>query len=296
MCVADRLSRREQDLLELLEYVKDNSNGVYLDGYQGNDVSHILQILRDHRDWTIEAEENKRVRSAQNDSTTSRSRHHRRKRRSSSNSERQTEYESNSHDNGRQVPEMGTGSRNTAGVDSRQTDGRTEPGVDTPTEDHTTHNQATGRDTEIIDMQSGNGSESEYSPAGRTNVNSTCYVQCMQQQGQEEEEQVFHVNSHDHLQHVEHEEHDALHEVAHGLHFASIAILGFLVVEVGYFVHHCLVVVSSLFPHLCPRCFIIVSSMFRHCSVIVRDYLYVIISLSFGHRFVIVSSLFRHCS
>lgn len=31
---------------------------------------------------------------------------------------------------------------------------------------------------------------------------------------------------------VEHGEYDVLHEVAHGLHFASIAMLGFLVVEV----------------------------------------------------------------
>ena len=30
---------------------------------------------------------------------------------------------------------------------------------------------------------------------------------------------------------VEHEEQDLLHEVAHGLHFASIALLGFLVIE-----------------------------------------------------------------
>ena len=34
---------------------------------------------------------------------------------------------------------------------------------------------------------------------------------------------------------VEQEEHDTLHEVAHGLHFASISLLGFLVVEVSIF-------------------------------------------------------------
>jgi len=33
---------------------------------------------------------------------------------------------------------------------------------------------------------------------------------------------------------IEHGEYDVLHEVAHGLHFASIAMLGFLVVEVWY--------------------------------------------------------------
>ena len=33
-------------------------------------------------------------------------------------------------------------------------------------------------------------------------------------------------------QHLEHDEHDIMHEIAHGLHFASIAMLGFLVLEV----------------------------------------------------------------
>ena len=33
--------------------------------------------------------------------------------------------------------------------------------------------------------------------------------------------------------HVHDEEHDLMHEIAHGLHFASIAMLGFLVVEVN---------------------------------------------------------------
>lgn len=34
------------------------------------------------------------------------------------------------------------------------------------------------------------------------------------------------------FRYVEQDEHDLLHEVAHGLHFASIALLGFLVIEV----------------------------------------------------------------
>jgi len=33
-------------------------------------------------------------------------------------------------------------------------------------------------------------------------------------------------------EHIEHDEHDLMHEIAHGLHFASIAMLGFLVLEV----------------------------------------------------------------
>jgi hypothetical protein len=39
-----------------------------------------------------------------------------------------------------------------------------------------------------------------------------------------------------HNHHVTEDEHDTLHEVAHGLHFASIAILGFLVLEVSKFI------------------------------------------------------------
>jgi len=34
-------------------------------------------------------------------------------------------------------------------------------------------------------------------------------------------------------EHLESDEHDLLHEIAHGLHFASIAMLGFLVLEVS---------------------------------------------------------------
>ena len=51
-----------------------------------------------------------------------------------------------------------------------------------------------------------------------------------------ERHRVFHESEHtpEHRP-VAHEEHDTLHEVAHGLHFASIALLGFLVLEVSYF-------------------------------------------------------------
>jgi len=35
-----------------------------------------------------------------------------------------------------------------------------------------------------------------------------------------------------HWEHMEQGEHDVMHEIAHGLHFASIAMLGFLVLEV----------------------------------------------------------------
>jgi len=35
-----------------------------------------------------------------------------------------------------------------------------------------------------------------------------------------------------HWKHLEEDEHDVMHEIAHGLHFASIAMLGFLVLEV----------------------------------------------------------------
>jgi hypothetical protein len=38
---------------------------------------------------------------------------------------------------------------------------------------------------------------------------------------------------------VDHSEYDVLHEVAHGLHFASIAMLGFLVVEVCFLFLRC---------------------------------------------------------
>lgn len=36
-----------------------------------------------------------------------------------------------------------------------------------------------------------------------------------------------------HWEHLEQHEHDLMHEIAHGLHFASIAMLGFLVLEVN---------------------------------------------------------------
>ncbi len=44
---------------------------------------------------------------------------------------------------------------------------------------------------------------------------------------------VYHRADSAYQHHVEKEEHDTLHEVAHGLHFASVALLGFLVVEVS---------------------------------------------------------------
>lgn len=47
---------------------------------------------------------------------------------------------------------------------------------------------------------------------------------------------VFHKKRHRH-NYVEQEEHDTLHEVAHGLHFASISLLGFLVIEVSGLSH-----------------------------------------------------------
>ena len=43
---------------------------------------------------------------------------------------------------------------------------------------------------------------------------------------------VYHNPGSEYHHHVEKEEHDTLHEVAHGLHFASVALLGFLVFEV----------------------------------------------------------------
>ena len=46
---------------------------------------------------------------------------------------------------------------------------------------------------------------------------------------------VYHNSGSDYHHHVEKEEHDTLHEVAHGLHFASVALLGFLVFEVMFF-------------------------------------------------------------
>ena len=44
---------------------------------------------------------------------------------------------------------------------------------------------------------------------------------------------VYHKPGSEYDHHVEKEEHDTLHEVAHGLHFASVALLGFLVFEVN---------------------------------------------------------------
>ena len=46
---------------------------------------------------------------------------------------------------------------------------------------------------------------------------------------------VYHKSGSEYHHHVEKEEHDTLHEVAHGLHFASVALLGFLVFEVSLF-------------------------------------------------------------
>ena len=90
--------------------------------------------------------------------------------------------------------------------------------------DDDTHLDMTSRDGSNVDMTS---HVTGTSPKNKPNLTLGIFgcLECIRHS-------VYHKPGSKYKHHVEKEEHDTLHEVAHGLHFASVALLGFLVVEV----------------------------------------------------------------
>ena len=86
--------------------------------------------------------------------------------------------------------------------------------------------QRQSTDGTIMDMMPRDGSTSgvSYKDMHNESRNMAC-MECKRHV-------VYHNPGSEYHHHVEKEEHDTLHEVAHGLHFASVALLGFLVFEV----------------------------------------------------------------
>ena len=205
---AEKLHRREEQLSRLLMYVKD-SHGQELHGYTGHDVDHILQILEDHRHW---------------DNLTDEIRNH-------GNGKNSTRLRDPNLERGDLPPDIQLNNKSQAAMDSSDTNPDTAailgPGGGTHAhgevaDDNLLHTRRTS-DSESRERES--GSRDDWEPMmGDTRTVVDCKV-CMHNE-------VFHASTHFH--HVEHhEEHDSYHEVAHGLHFASIAIIGFLVLEVS---------------------------------------------------------------
>ncbi len=247
---------REAELSRLLGYIREN-HGEALHGYRGTDINYILQILSDHKKWenltqegvkgggrggggqlhhpqtpqptNAAAEEHHGVGSKPRSFLPSSKNRH--KSAQSHNNEGGV-HSANLRHSGNQGEGGGAGTGRTGQYVYSELMQSAAPG-DIRGNSNINNNHHTKKDDGYQNMQSDSGGHSD-----SDNVSDRDCAECVS-----DRHHVFHQNiNFEH--HVEQEEHDILHEVAHGLHFASIALLAFLVVEVSC-IHYWFVSPSS---------------------------------------------------
>ena len=198
-------------MAELIDYLKHREDS-HLGGYTGNDVTTILDILRDHKHWDDMGPPDKNKNS----------KNHSVVRRNSGfvDGDSKSNNGNAAGDVIHSPVSLGdvTHSRNNASRLSR---------LGTSHRSRARHRART--------LKAANTSNTDVSVNSTDVTDSTCYRQCMERVMADEVPHQSPGVSH----HAQHNEHDTLHEVAHGLHFASIAILGFLVVEVSDIIMYC---------------------------------------------------------
>ncbi len=230
----DRLHRREDQLHRLVDVIRrSDSDHLNLHGYEGYDFEHILQILEDQ--LSLRNMRTDTVDNSSGNSSNSSSRH---------NETAQGAPPPSPHASPPPIlrdwphkdrqPGESTGSNNVPhNISSSAHRVKRDTGSgddDTRTSRLYSESRYSGSDKSVDkghpDEHSRTPEQTVYpseSPDGSVVIDCSACVA----------NNVFH-SSGGRYQHVETEEHDTLHEVAHGLHFASIAILGFLVIEVSY--------------------------------------------------------------
>ena len=250
--VSEKLSKREHDISRLLDYIRHiEPEGFH--GYEGHDVNYVLQLLMDHNKWEKLMKGGKGIKSPQSEKGDKKEKHNA----SGSNDytgSHQTAGLHNSNNNPRikrsldKHEDYANGAEHSAINGDKNLHGysllfiaRSKRSTATTTNSRTKgsankrnnmQKQSTNGDT-IMDMTPRDGSTLGVAPNGvsyndkhnESRGGSFGCIECLRHH-------VYHKSGSDYYHHVEEEEHDTLHEVAHGLHFASVALLGFLVFEV----------------------------------------------------------------
>lgn len=260
MLFLDKLQQREGTISELLEYIRSTS-GEALHGYTGHDVHYILQMLHDHQRWerhnTTGSSTSSRAPTSGHGVTGSHPSHQtsdvinsdfaksRESRDLPKRGHRQTVWSAHDQKPSASAYDTPPGGNIMHGKRGSQESHDSPAIVHNAPNNHLSqtssymqskeHSEISNHEPSLAQqalpskhMQSYYDSGQYYVGQSRISANLSTYdcPECI------ERHRVFHEN--DKVVHnpVAHEEHDTLHEVAHGLHFASIALLGFLVLEV----------------------------------------------------------------
>ena len=220
LCLPEELHMREDQLEHLIQHLRDN-HPEDLGEYAGGNIKVILELLDDHsvknnhteqleqpRHRTVNVtngnirHQNHRVKKLEDPSTTKatdQNTHYRvNAERDDDDDAAYVEVSSESDENG---------SHNHADIDNIHID---------------VHSNNVNGIHLVSDVNCNNSS----SNCDRTNTSISNYTYASSSPTHSD----VHQAEHD----VLHDEHNILHEIAHGFHYASLAILGFLVLEVGY--------------------------------------------------------------
>lgn len=265
MHFSEKLSKREHDITRLLDYIHHiEPEGFH--GYDGHDVNYILQLLMDHNKWEKLMKGNKGINNPLSEKGDKLEKHNASASSAYTGSHQTSGFRNSSNfDNQRNKRFLDThedyakdlsnsatnGDRNSHGdyIHSKRstattTNSRTKGQRPIHNSDHGSqpisankrnNMQKQPTDDTIMDMTPRDGSTLGVPSNGASYKDEQNESRGLFECKECLRHHVYHNSGSEHHHHVEKEEHDTLHEVAHGLHFASVGLLGFLVFEVSLF-------------------------------------------------------------